>query len=514
MSQQKRNTALLLLIILLLFLSLQMLYAYFDRAPDYDESVYLYVAKTIKATGLPYRFFGADSPFLMHPPLFYYIVAGFLIILGSELFVARLVSTIFSLPIIILVYLIISKYKGKEMGLVSIFILAINPAFLYYSHSVYMEITLTFLSLMSIFLFLKGEEEKKVKFFLGSGVFLGLSLITKYYSVILFLFFLLFFVIKFKWTFFYRPQFYGWLFPVVFLFILWLGLGYWVGKDAFTEQTLGWFRKPSGDLYSWRLVSNFVYFKEIIGTITPIFSLLFLYGIFKWIKNIIKDREIKFMNILPIYFFIYFVYLIKMPFKDIKYIILLLPLMVIVTGVNIDTHSLNLRKYSSLKYSGLGLALIVIVFGLSPLAVFYDPITHQFHDNLYQFGIKRDYQYRVYKEIGEFLRGRLERSDTIACQNKAPIVGVYAETKYKNLWSLSPEQMKQEILASDAVVMEEGLPYIGDIENKGLQKEIEVEFSLVKTMINKDGKNFWIYLRKSKFENETNLSGSQRVSFS
>ena len=125
-----------------------MLYAYFDRAPDYDESVYLYVAKTIKATGLPYRFFGADPPFLMHPPLFYYIVAGFLIILGNGLFVARLVSTVFSLPIIILVYLIVSKYKGKEMGLVSIFILAINPAFLYYSHSVYMETTLTFLSLM------------------------------------------------------------------------------------------------------------------------------------------------------------------------------------------------------------------------------------------------------------------------------------------------------------------------------------------------------------------------------
>ncbi|MCK4427440.1 MAG: glycosyltransferase family 39 protein [candidate division Zixibacteria bacterium] len=513
MSQQKRNTALLLLIILLLFLSLQMLYAYFDRAPDYDESIYLYVAKTIKASGLPYRFFGADSPFLMHPPLFYYILTGFLIILGNQLFVARLVSTVFSLAIIILVYLIVSKYKGKEVGLVSIFILAINPAFLYYSHSVYMEITLAFLSLMSIFLFLKGEEEKKTKFFVWSGVFLGLSLITKYYSVILFLFFFLYFVIEFKWTFFYRPQFYSWLFPVVFLFMLWLGFGYWVGKDAFTEQTLGWFRKPLGNLYSWRLVSNFVYFKEMIGAITPIFSLLFLYGIFKWLKNIIKNREIKFMNILPIYFFMYFVYFIKMPFKDIKYIIPLLPLMVIATGVNIDTHSLNLRRYSGFKYLALGLALVIVVVGLSPLSVLYDPTTHHFHDNLYQFGIKRDYEYRIYKDIGEFLKSKLKISDTIACQNKAPIIGVYAETIYINLWSLSIEEMKQQIFASDAVVMEEGLPYIGDIENRGLQKEMEVKFFLVKTMTGRDGKKFWIYLRKSEFENEISISGSQRISF-
>jgi 4-amino-4-deoxy-L-arabinose transferase-like glycosyltransferase len=513
MSQQKRNTALLLLIILLLFLSLQMLYAYFDRAPDYDESIYLYVAKTIKSSGLPYRFFGADSPFLVHPPLFYYLVAGFLIIFGNQLFVARLVSTVFSLPIIILVYLIVSKYKSKEVGLVSIFILAISPAFLYYSHSVYMEITLAFLSLMSIFLFLKGEEEKKTKFFVWSGIFLGLSLITKYYSIILFLFFLLYFTLRFKWTFLSRSQFYSWFFPAVSLLVLWLVFGYFVGKDAFTQQTLGWFKKPSDNVHSWRLVSNLVYLKELIGTITPVFSLLFLYGIVRWLKNLPGNREIKFMKALPIYFFLYFVYLMIMPFKDIKYIIPLLPLMVIVTGVNIDAHSLNLRRYGGLKHMALGLALIITVVGLSPLSVLYDPTTHHFYDNLYQFGIKRDYQYRIYKDIGEFLKSKLKRSDTIACQNKAAIVGVYAETRYINLWSLTIEEMKQQIFASDAVVMEEGLPYIGDIENRGLQKEMEVKFFLVKTMIGRDGKKFWIYLRKSEFENEINISGSHGDSF-
>ena len=182
-----------------------------------------------------------------------------------------------------------------------------------------------------------------------------------------------------------------------------------------------------------------------------------------------------------------------MPIKDIKYITPLLPIFAIFVSSHIK---FEFKPKFNPKGIAVAFLLFALLFTLSPLSFMYDPTTGKFHRNLWWFGIKRDYQYRTYKEIGMFLGTKLKNSDTLLCENKAAIIRYYADTRYINMWGLPPEEILPEFAKAEALVMEDNLPYISELENEKLREQIPEEFILEKSFRRKDGKRFWIYLRK------------------
>jgi 4-amino-4-deoxy-L-arabinose transferase-like glycosyltransferase len=363
-------------LILLLCLSFQMLYAYLDRAPDTDEAFYMQVARNINRTGLPFESVQDEILFLQHPSTFCYLVAFFFFLLGEGLFVGRLVSTIFSLAILFLVYRIARKYKDEKTALFVTFILAINPAFLYYSHSVYMEITQAFFSLLSIYLFLEAEENGELKYLWSSGLFLGLALITKYSSLVLFVFFIFCFLSQYRSKFLLRREVHVFLLPIIGCLAVWFIFGYAIGGGEFFHQLSRWLKISERSPYSWRNVTKFVYLKELIGVVTLGFLLIFVYSIYNWLKTKGKKFKPGLLTLLPIYFLFYVFYIFSMPIKDIKYVVPLLPISAIFISLHIE---FDFKWRSDLKGIGTAFLLFLLVFNLSPLSVMYDPTTGEFH---------------------------------------------------------------------------------------------------------------------------------------
>jgi len=451
------------------------------------------VARNITKTGLPFESLQEKFFFLQHPPTFCYLVASFFFLFGEGLFVGRLLSTIFSVVILILVYRIAQEFGNKKTAILVTGVLTINPAFLYYSHSVYMEITQAFFNLMSVYLFLKAEKNGELKFFWLSGLFLGLSLITKYSSLVLLLFFIFWFFIKYRSRFILKKEIYTFILPVIGCLLAWFVFGYVLDKEEFFYQLKWWLQGPEGSPYSWRTVSNITYLKELIGVITPGFLLILIYAVYNWARTAGKRFKPELLTLLPLYFFLYVLFIFSLPMKDIKYVTPLLPILAIFVSSHIK---FTLKLKFNPKGVVVALLLCLLLFTLSPLSIMYDPTTGKTHPNLWWFGIKRDYQYRTYKDIGIFLKSKLEPTDAFLCQNKAAIIRYYADTKYMNAWGAPMEEIQAGFAKAAALIFESNLPYLSDWENEKLREAASEEFKLEKTFLRKDGKRFWIYLRK------------------
>lgn len=64
---------------------------------EYDEAIYMDIARNIRGTGLPLRSIGEDGvPRLEHTPLYMYILAGIQCFLPESVLIARLIATLFS----------------------------------------------------------------------------------------------------------------------------------------------------------------------------------------------------------------------------------------------------------------------------------------------------------------------------------------------------------------------------------------------------------------------------------
>jgi 4-amino-4-deoxy-L-arabinose transferase-like glycosyltransferase len=85
--------------------------------------------------------------FLVEPPVYNSIVAGFYSLLGVQERWARLVSVIFSLGSIVFIYLISGFLLGEKTGLLSALFMAILPYNIFYSRVILPEPMIIFLTL-------------------------------------------------------------------------------------------------------------------------------------------------------------------------------------------------------------------------------------------------------------------------------------------------------------------------------------------------------------------------------
>jgi uncharacterized membrane protein len=103
----------------------------------------------------------------VHPPLYYLFLSLWTGVAGSEEFEVRLLSAIFGILSIPLLYLIAKRLFSGTPALISAFILAISPFHIYYSQEARMYSPLTFFVLLSIFFMVRmlciGEEVRQTR---------------------------------------------------------------------------------------------------------------------------------------------------------------------------------------------------------------------------------------------------------------------------------------------------------------------------------------------------------------
>ncbi len=124
----------------------------------------------------------SQGPF--YPPLYDLITAGFFGIGGVSLFNARLVSVVFAILTIWVVFEFVNSTSGSKVALLSALLLGVMPGFVLLSRLSMIETMLLFFVSLSLFFFYDWLRTNKNRYVIFSGIALGLAFLAKYPAVV------------------------------------------------------------------------------------------------------------------------------------------------------------------------------------------------------------------------------------------------------------------------------------------------------------------------------------------
>lgn len=146
----------------------------------WDESEYAEISKNILRTGdwITLYWQSGLSPDFHIPPLYAWLTAITYKIFGINEFSARFWSAIFGISCIITTYLLGKELYNRYVGFIASVILLTSPQFLDWSRRAMLDVPLTFFITLAILSFWIGYR-KNNKYFILSGVSIGLGFMTK-----------------------------------------------------------------------------------------------------------------------------------------------------------------------------------------------------------------------------------------------------------------------------------------------------------------------------------------------
>ncbi len=159
--------ALVYFVLLLLFLS--------NQPMNWDEVPRLTGAMELKS-GL-YSNFVRDS---FYPPLYSVFTTASFYLFGASLFSARLVSAVFSILSLWVVFELAYDMYGGKAALISAVLLAVMPGYFWLSRLALLEVMLVFFFTLSLFFFYRWLINRKNWMLVLSGLALGFGFLTKY----------------------------------------------------------------------------------------------------------------------------------------------------------------------------------------------------------------------------------------------------------------------------------------------------------------------------------------------
>ena len=128
-------------------------------------------------------FTGGAGTMINQPPLGFYIDSPVFQIFGLSFNTGVTIVTCFGLGCILLVYLIGKSLYGKTTGLIASAIFALTPWQVVFSRTFLIDCQCLFFSLFFLFIGIYAIRKDSIRFFMLSGVFLGIAFLTKFYGL-------------------------------------------------------------------------------------------------------------------------------------------------------------------------------------------------------------------------------------------------------------------------------------------------------------------------------------------
>lgn len=341
----------------------------------WDETIYLNLGYDLSNNPFDYSFSNGWSDFIpsngddlygnpkagFRAPLLPYIISFFYFINWS--FIVEFIIPIIGALSVILIYILAKEMFNHRVGLISAFFTALIPLHVFYSSRTLTEVLCTFFIILAFISFWKGYEKKDNKHKVLFGVFIALALLSRYTALWIMPIFLLYFLVRDR-SFNFLKEKYIWHSVIAFLLTL-LPLffyGIFEYNNPFGAFIHG-FKASAywGGVQLWNFF--FVYWWYMFSIIGIVFVIALIYIIF---KKDFMNKEIYFLIIGFAFFFGMAVY---MPHKEDRFIIPIIPQIVILTSYFIDKIKLN-KKF-------IGVIGLVLIFSL---IVRYND-TYQTHHN-------------------------------------------------------------------------------------------------------------------------------------
>lgn len=166
---EKKNA--IFLILAAFFLS-KLILIYYQKIVWWDSAVYIGMGKSIYS-------FGHSGLWEPSRPLILPIILGFSWKLNFPILFFRILDLFFATGCVYLVYLIARKIFNDKIALISSVFLAFSPTYYFFSGQILSEIPSLFFALLSIYFFFNTK-------FLISGLFSGISFMTRFLQIFIF----------------------------------------------------------------------------------------------------------------------------------------------------------------------------------------------------------------------------------------------------------------------------------------------------------------------------------------
>lgn len=146
----------------------------------WDEAIYAKIAKNMVVSGdfLVERWH-APKVWYEKPPLYMWLMAGCMKILGFSETASRLPSALLGFSTVLITFLLGKKLFGKTAGFIAGLALVTSVQFLYYARTSMLDVSATFFITLALYLYYISKERKYLTYSLLSGISLGLAVMIK-----------------------------------------------------------------------------------------------------------------------------------------------------------------------------------------------------------------------------------------------------------------------------------------------------------------------------------------------
>jgi len=167
------------------------------------------------------------APLFMHPPLYPFLVSISMRVFGPTLRAGEMVSLIFGVGTIVLIYFIsLNAFKDRRKALLSAVFLSFCPVHWLCTKKVWIETTYVFFLYLGVLLLILSDNKNKI-YLIASGLSFGLSCVSKHFAVIAYSGILFYMIIRPDSE---KPKKYGYIFislPIIIL-LPWFLANYFV----------------------------------------------------------------------------------------------------------------------------------------------------------------------------------------------------------------------------------------------------------------------------------------------
>jgi 4-amino-4-deoxy-L-arabinose transferase-like glycosyltransferase len=490
------------------------------RVPEYDEAIFLDVARNIQRAGLPLRSLGAQGVFFFdHTSLYVYLLA--LIANPSDigLLVARLVTTVAALASVWLTFLIGRELSGQPGtapqdaaragvagalgGLCAALLLAVNPFFITYAFFIRMEVFMVAAMLAGLYLLVRAQRQQSDYRLLGAGVALAVAVLFKEFALL----------------FVGCAAIYGMLTitgirrrvtraallvgPTILGLAGWAIVCWRLSPVVFGATMNRWLTSAAGSSTDVRaLTTLFDWLRQItldlVGPV-PVAALLLLAV---WEIGVRRRRPSPVRMLLWAYCAAAVGISLGLRLKELRHLIGVVPAAALLLGTGVNWDAVQTRG-RAMAAVGKWLAAMVLALGVlvcSPAVIWWPGsaaslpgLASTYRARLYD----NDRFYHALMATGDYVRTHTAPGEVITVVHEAPTVGYYADRSYEMLYTRRAGDVGRLLQDARLLVWDDGVfSYLSEQQIHAVQDYVASHFTVAQ-VIRDDYRAITVYQRNA-----------------
>lgn len=406
---------------------------------EYDEAIFMSVARNLNRTGdLVRSIAGLDTFYLEHTPLYPLFLSAATRIVGEQVFVLRLLTSLVGLGAVMAVYVIARRRAGAAAGFVAGSLLAFNPFWNVYGHIIYMEAFMATMIVLAV-ASLSGKRPSTRSWWVA-GVALAVAVMFKEFAL-LFLgtaaAYALFAPVERTYRY---VRLLAVTTPTVVAFGGWLIWARLVAPDQFAGVMERWFGSASGAADTVRTsIGNAFWGRVVIGTLFG-WGLFILLGIALVFLITRRHAREPFSLWLAMYVVGATVASFVISLKEPRHLIAVLPLAALLVALTIDWAAIWEKAKSSPQHRAItAVAGAAMLFASLPIQTFAPPtsldgVEESLNPEWNTRLIKEGKYYGVYEVAAEHLQEHTAPDEIIHVIRAGPVASYYSDRQYQMLY--------------------------------------------------------------------------------